>query len=297
MRRKHGASAASKSGEEGIFQSLARASVSLRGWWERRPLLAAFVFVGAACVISVLLFDRPLANHYRHVAAPEIVTTFKSIGRLGDATPYVVVLLTLIVAFRVASYFQITPLTQVRLTRYTDACVLVLLSLAISAAVLHTLKIAIGRYRPRALFEQGLFELAPINVGYLTSSFPSGHSQTVWAIAAALIIVYPRYDLLYLGVAALVSYSRVVTYDHYLSDVLFGSYLGAATAVLVKRYLYDRRGIPLTIAFDPAAWAADARAAAEESAAEPSRPAPSANVLPYASARPDKAKGRSSEDG
>jgi membrane-associated phospholipid phosphatase len=248
-------------------------------------------------VISVLLFDRPLANHYRHVAAPEIVTTFKSIGRLGDATPYVVVLALLIIAFRVANYFQISPLTQMRLSRYTDACVLVLLSLATSAAVLHTLKIVIGRLRPRALFEQGLFDLAPINVGYLTSSFPSGHSQTVWAIAAALIIVYPRYDLLYLGVAALVSFSRVVTYDHYLSDVLFGSYLGAAAAVLVKRYLYDRRGIPLTIAFDPAAWAEDARIAAGETLVQPSEPAAPSNVLPYASVRPDKAKGNCPERG
>lgn len=233
-----------------VRTALGRSAGFCAAAWTARPLLTSLAVVLALCALSVALIDRPLAEYYRHDADRETVMAFRYLTRLGNATPYVVTLLMVLVACRAGSAFCLYAATVERLKRVTDACVFVLLSLAVSGAALHVLKIVIGRYRPRALFESGLYDVSSFSVGYLTSSFPSGHSQTVWALAAALIIVYPRYDLAYIALAALISFSRLVTTDHYLSDVLFGSFLGAAGAVLVKRRLYDRRGIPLRLVFD-----------------------------------------------
>ena len=43
--------------------------------------------------------------------------------------------------------------------------------------------------------------------------------------------------------AVLVGISRVVLIAHYPSDVLFGAYLGIATAILAKRHYFDKRNI------------------------------------------------------
>lgn len=212
-----------------------------------RPLSASFAAVVPACVFSILFVDRPLALYYRHAADPQTVAAFHFVTELGDATGYVIALLLVLVGCILVRMRSLYISTFARLARVGHACVFILLSLAVSGAVLHLIKFTLGRFRPRALFESGVYDLSVFTAGYLNSSFPSGHSQVAGALAAALIIVYPRYDALYVLVAGLIGYSRIVTGDHYPSDVLFGLFLGAATAVLIKRRVYDRRGISLRI--------------------------------------------------
>ena len=214
---------------------------------QRRPLLSSFVGVAVLCVISVLFVDLPLARYYRDAAGPEKVALFQHITDLGDATPYVIVVLVILAGCGIATVFSLYEATFALIRRVTNACVFILLSLAMSGAVLHTIKFSMGRYRPRALFESDLYDIAIFTAGYLNSSFPSGHAQVAGALAAALVLVYARCHLLCVVFAALVGYSRVVTGDHYLSDVMFGLFLGAASAVLLKQWVYDWRGIPIAI--------------------------------------------------
>jgi undecaprenyl-diphosphatase len=55
--------------------------------------------------------------------------------------------------------------------------------------------------------------------------------------------LYPRLGVFLVPLAFSVGISRVVLIAHYPSDVLFGAYLGMATAILVKRHYFDRRNI------------------------------------------------------
>ena len=73
------------------------------------------------------------------------------------------------------------------------------------------------------------------------NSFPSGHSQASGAAMTALMILAPRYALIWLVVAVLVPASRVVTTVHYLSDAVAGSWVGIVGAVLVAR-VFAKRG-------------------------------------------------------
>ena len=67
------------------------------------------------------------------------------------------------------------------------------------------------------------------------SSFPSGHSTTVFALATMLALFEKnkKWNILYLLGALGVGYSRIYLGQHFLGDVLVGSGLGMLVAVLV----------------------------------------------------------------
>ena len=70
--------------------------------------------------------------------------------------------------------------------------------------------------------------LDPIGIIPASASFPSGHSATAFATAAAVALFYPRLRVPLFALAALVALSRVYLGMHYATDVLVGSALGAA---------------------------------------------------------------------
>jgi undecaprenyl-diphosphatase len=84
-------------------------------------------------------------------------------------------------------------------------------------------KETVDRVRP-AIAEPGL---DPVGVVPASASFPSGHSATAFATAAAVALFYPRLRVPLLALAALVALSRVYLGMHYATDVLVGSALGA----------------------------------------------------------------------
>ncbi|MDE2483821.1 MAG: phosphatase PAP2 family protein [candidate division NC10 bacterium] len=66
-------------------------------------------------------------------------------------------------------------------------------------------------------------------------SFPSGHSVTAFALAFVLSRVYPRYALLFYGLAVLVAISRVYLAKHFPSDVVAGAAIGILAGWIVCR--------------------------------------------------------------
>jgi membrane-associated phospholipid phosphatase len=76
-----------------------------------------------------------------------------------------------------------------------------------------------------------------------SSSFPSGHSASGFAFAAAVGHEVPVLALPLGALAAAVAYSRVHTGVHYPADALVGSLVGAATGTVVAGLL-DRATAP-----------------------------------------------------
>ena len=99
------------------------------------------------------------------------------------------------------------------------------------------IKFAVGRTRPRLWLEQGEFTLHPFTHGWAVNSFPSGHSQAVWAAMIALSVIFPRYRWAFIAIAILVALSRVMLTVHWVSDALAGAWLGLAAAMIVGRRL------------------------------------------------------------
>ena len=109
-------------------------------------------------------------------------------------------------------------------------------SIIVSGLLLNIVKIMIGRLRPAYFLADSTYGFQPFNFAFGMNTFPSGHSQTIWALMISLSLLYPRFTIPFVTFAALVAGSRVLVSAHYLSDVLMGSYLGTVLTL----YIYTR---------------------------------------------------------
>jgi undecaprenyl-diphosphatase len=64
-------------------------------------------------------------------------------------------------------------------------------------------------------------------------SFPSDHATFAFAIAFALFLAIRRVGVIALLLAALISFARVYTGEHYVSDVLGGALVGGSVAWII----------------------------------------------------------------
>jgi len=102
-------------------------------------------------------------------------------------------------------------------------------------------KWTLGRARPK-LYE----EVGPVHFDFLAfdgsyTSFPSGHSTTVAALATALAFIFPAYRWLIVVGAFWLAFSRVMVGAHYPSDVIAGTLLGMTFTFFSVREMARRR--------------------------------------------------------
>jgi membrane-associated phospholipid phosphatase len=113
-----------------------------------------------------------------------------------------------------------------------------LLALSVASATTNVLlKRASGRHRPPAGLVPAVRE--PHHVPF-TTSFPSGHAASAVAFTTAVTLELPWAGVPLVPLATAVAVSRVVIGVHYPSDVIAGAALGAAAAVVTRRWLGDR---------------------------------------------------------
>jgi membrane-associated phospholipid phosphatase len=108
-------------------------------------------------------------------------------------------------------------------------------SLVDTAIVTEALKVVTQRERPNSGFERAEF----FEGG---SSFPSGHSSSVWSVATVIAYEYKDHPLVKYGAfaaAAAVSMSRFSGRNHFLSDIVVGSAIGFGIGRYVYRTYHD----------------------------------------------------------
>jgi membrane-associated phospholipid phosphatase len=190
-----------------------------------KPLLIYCAMVSALCLLSYFYLDRSIAYYFRSIDS-KVIAVFSVITLLGNSTGYLIVTALLFIVFRFIH-------TNMKL-----ACrsLFVFLAVAISGLLTDMLKYVFARYRPIALFEDGLYGFDFFQFKYRMTSFPSGHANTITALMLAMYFMFPKYKLVYISIAVLVIASRVVLCDHFLSDVLFGACLAGLTTFYLVDY-------------------------------------------------------------
>jgi membrane-associated phospholipid phosphatase len=119
----------------------------------------------------------------------------------------------------------------------------------LSALLAQVLKNVFSMPRPWEVFNHGEYTYFIDNVTHHGfSSFPSGHSTTVFTLAMMLAIFEKnkKANALYLLPAVAVGYSRIYLGQHFLTDVLMGSFLGVTIAILVH-WMFTRKSRQLRI--------------------------------------------------
>lgn len=89
---------------------------------------------------------------------------------------------------------------------------------------------------PRKRPFQQFPEIEPLSFPIDISSFPSGHTKSVWLSAVVLSQHCPQYAPTFYAVALLASYSRVYCGLHYPTDVLAGALLGLGLGYLFLQH-------------------------------------------------------------
>ncbi|MDI9314205.1 MAG: phosphatase PAP2 family protein [Hydrotalea sp.] len=104
--------------------------------------------------------------------------------------------------------------------------------------IVNILKTVVGRYRPYNVTpdsEISFYSVQFLQGGYnKLASFPSGHATTAMAVCLTLYYLNPKaaYNKYVFAVGGLIMVQRLITLNHYFSDIVIGSGIGLLMAYL-----------------------------------------------------------------
>ena len=113
-----------------------------------------------------------------------------------------------------------------------------ILSLGAGSAILHGIKLVLGRRRPRDELEMNLYGFSLFGFSLDWNSFPSGHALTIACVAVIASALWPAWAPLWFTVALWLGLTRALLTAHFLSDVFVGAGIGLVSAreVLVNLF-------------------------------------------------------------
>ncbi|HWA68822.1 MAG TPA: phosphatase PAP2 family protein [Rhizomicrobium sp.] len=179
------------------------------------------------CGLAALTIDRRAAHFiYDHVSASahrrlDAITHYAKAGHWLAAA-----ILALVVA-AVLRHFDVLAQQVTQLVNYSVAFIA---SLTLGSAILHVIKLVLGRRRPRDDMEMGLYGFMPLAFNPDYNSFPSGHALTICCVAVIFTCVWPLWWPVWFAIAAILAVTRALLTAHFLSDVLIGAGIGLIAA-------------------------------------------------------------------
>lgn len=208
-------------------------------WMAAHPVAYATLIVVAACVVFMLFVDLPLVIWLNQGIWLELDPAFRLIGDLGRAEGFVAVAILLWIAAQIVIARQRPPALVARSRWLARHCLLLFAALSATAAITHLLKNVLARLRPRVFFEEGVYGHGQPFAGFPADSFPSGHAQVAFAVAAVLALMAPRWAWSFYLLAVLVGLSRLVNELHYLSDIVASAFISIAMVRWLKGWFLD----------------------------------------------------------
>lgn len=233
---------APREGSGRVFRRAAAAWLDLRLRLRRAPLAVstvALVLTLPLCLVCATSLDVPLAR--AALQAPpdlrEVAEIFSDLGLSG----YMLILSGLvaagaIVALRRGRFPHRHPLLKI----VAERALFVFAAVALSGLAVQVVKHVVGRARPGLLDQFGAFHFDHFSLEPDLASFPSGHSTSIFALAASIGLIVPRLRVPVFGLAVLVGLARMVLGAHYASDILAGAAFGVVVTLGVASVFADR---------------------------------------------------------
>jgi undecaprenyl-diphosphatase len=115
----------------------------------------------------------------------------------------------------------------------------IFLAVLVPSLIGEVLKWVIGRGRP--FVGDSVFNFRHFGGTEAFASFPSGHTNTAFALAFAVSALWPKARPWMLAYAVAIALSRLVLLAHHTSDVVAGGLLGVIGAMAVRYWFAARR--------------------------------------------------------
>ncbi len=181
------------------------------------------------CILSYGFADIPVALWFHALEKNWLYALFTKITLFGDSTAYLVGGIFLFAVFKNKKTYM----------AYSG--LFLFSTVALSGLTADLIKFVAGRARPKLYFSEHLYGFDFFHIEHAWTSFPSGHSATALSVALFLATLYPRWRFAALFFGILVAFSRIFLAQHYISDVIAGSFFGIASSVLLYNHSFKKK--------------------------------------------------------
>lgn len=189
-----------------------------------------FIPYALLIIFSYIYWDTPVAQFFQHISfSPSIDVVVNIINDLGLGWFY-------ILGLPIAAYIA----KRYKRHRLTKILIFIWLGILFAGIICDVLKVIFGRARPDALFDYQHDGFYWFQESARYWSMPSGHATVITAVMAGCACFKPRYTLVFLSVALIISAARVVLTQHYVSDILAGMYLAVACVYFLHAFFLKK---------------------------------------------------------
>lgn len=190
---------------------------------DRRAVQGAALLT--AILLSLTFLDAPLLQ-WANAADPSFRAFWRFVTVMGESGWMLAGSAAAGLAAWVTARRARGPRLRAGAATLQGAAAYVFVSVAVLGLLAALLKLVVGRARPKMAEAFGVHHFDALAFDFKFNSFPSGHAATLFALAAALVLIVPRWRALILTVAAWGAFSRAPAGAHYLSDIIAGAALG-----------------------------------------------------------------------
>ncbi|MFT4191966.1 MAG: phosphatase PAP2 family protein [Comamonas sp.] len=191
----------------------------------------AYLFSSLFLLALALWVDLPLTRLIHENLTPTLDAFFDDLSDVAHTETYALLALG---AYGIGLWALSIPAVAQRwkavLERLVRGGLFMLLTMLSGGIVVLVLKHAVARARPSMLLEQSYYGLAAPFSGSPFNSFPSSHTLTAFAVAAVLARLLPAWRLPLLALASIVGACRILTLEHFLTDVIVAALIAMACA-------------------------------------------------------------------
>jgi undecaprenyl-diphosphatase len=206
----------------------------------RMSPLEWLAILGSILLASFLLVD-PLVFSLVNEFDPQLKGVFQRLTHLGRSTWILFPTGAAVIVLLGLRTRDIGARSAVAYAYVAQLCAFVFVSVAGAGIITSLGKNIIGRARPKLYDAVGSIEFEPFTFHADFASFPSGHATTIFALAAALAILFPKARIYLLVAATWIAATRFLIGTHYFSDTVAGAIVGTAFAQFLMQRMAARR--------------------------------------------------------
>lgn len=206
---------------------------------KRIKILIAGIVILIFCLISIFFLDQKIANLLSPEQAVRIYQPARKLTDVGEGAHFF--------AFAVIGYLIsygllkkksliLNPRRWDQIKRAKTWFMTFFLALLTSGVVLQIIKFVVGRQRPHLTEERDPMVFDHLTANWHLHSFPSGHTQTLFTVATALSLTFPKWRWWFFISASFIAITRVLLQEHFFSDLLMGGYIGYAVTLGIFSY-------------------------------------------------------------